>query len=249
MNNRLAIVLAAGKGTRMRSDLPKVLVEVRGRAMVHFVLDALRAARIDMVLVVVGYRSDEVRRALAGRNGLLFVEQSPQLGTGHAVKVCRDHLQGREGPVVVLSGDSPLVQPDSLLKLLELYERERPACILGTQYRNDPTGLGRVVRDARGGFVGIVEEKDATRQQRAITEVNMSTYVFDCGELLHCLDRIQNNNRQGEYYITDGPGILRAEGKDVRALPELKPCEALTINTLEELAAVETEMKRLGYGK
>jgi bifunctional UDP-N-acetylglucosamine pyrophosphorylase/glucosamine-1-phosphate N-acetyltransferase/UDP-N-acetylglucosamine pyrophosphorylase len=247
MSNRLAIVLAAGKGTRMDSDLPKVLVGVCNRPMIRFVIDALAAAGIDAICVVVGYRGDEVRRALSDQNHLIFVDQVPQLGTGHAVMVCREHLLGRTGPVAILTGDSPLVQPDSLSALLALYEQERPACILGTQYRDDPTGLGRIVRDARGGFLGIVEEKDATREQRAITEVNMSTYVFDCGELVHCLDRIENDNRQGEYYLTDAPGILCAEGKDVRALPVLKPCEALSINTLEELAVVEAEMIRMGY--
>lgn len=247
MSNRLAIVLAAGKGTRMESDLPKVLVEVCGRPMIRYVVEALAAADIDTVCVVVGYRGDEVRRTLSDQNHLVFVDQEPQLGTGHAVMVCREHLIGREGPVAVLTGDSPLVQPDSLSALLTLYDRERPACILGTQYRDDPIGLGRIVRDERGRFVGIVEEKDATDEQRAITEVNMSTYVFDCPELVRCLERIENDNRQGEYYLTDAPGILRDEGKDVRALPVLKPCEALSINTLEELAAVEAEMKRMGY--
>jgi bifunctional UDP-N-acetylglucosamine pyrophosphorylase/glucosamine-1-phosphate N-acetyltransferase/UDP-N-acetylglucosamine pyrophosphorylase len=247
MSNRLAIVLAAGKGTRMKTDLPKVVVEVCRRPMIHFVLDALEKVGVDTVCVVVGYRSDEVRYALSGRNNLIYVDQVPQLGTGHAVMVCREHLLGRDGPVAILTGDSPLLQPDSLSALFELYEQGRPACILGTQYRDDPTGLGRIVRDAQGGFLGIVEEKDATEQQRAITEVNMSTYVFDCTELVHCLDRIGNHNRQGEYYLTDAPGILRKEGKDVRALPVLKPCEALSINTLEELAVVEAEMKRMGY--
>jgi bifunctional UDP-N-acetylglucosamine pyrophosphorylase/glucosamine-1-phosphate N-acetyltransferase/UDP-N-acetylglucosamine pyrophosphorylase len=247
MSHRLAIVLAAGKGTRMKTDLPKVLVEVCGRPMIHFVLDALEKAGVEAICVVVGYRGNQVRRALSDRNHLTFVEQATQLGTGHAVMMCRQHLCGREGPVMVLTGDSPLVQPDSLKTLFAWYDRERPACILGTQYRKDPTGLGRILRDSQGGFLGIVEEKDGTEQQRAITEVNMSTYVFDCPELLYCLQRIENDNRQGEYYLTDGPGILRREGKDVRALPVLKPCEALSINTLEERAIVEREMKRLGY--
>jgi bifunctional UDP-N-acetylglucosamine pyrophosphorylase/glucosamine-1-phosphate N-acetyltransferase/UDP-N-acetylglucosamine pyrophosphorylase len=247
MSNRLAIVLAAGKGTRMESNLPKVLVEVCGRPMIRYVLDALATADVDTVCVVVGYRGDEVRRALCDHDHLIFVDQVPQLGTGHAVMMCREHLIGRKGPVAILTGDSPLVQPDSLSALFDLNERERPACILGTQYRDDPTGLGRILRDDQGVFLGIVEEKDATEQQRAITEVNMSTYVFDCPELVGCLDRIENENRQGEYYLTDAPGILREEGKDVRALPVLKPCEALSINTLEELAAVEAEMKRMGY--
>jgi bifunctional UDP-N-acetylglucosamine pyrophosphorylase/glucosamine-1-phosphate N-acetyltransferase/UDP-N-acetylglucosamine pyrophosphorylase len=163
--------------------------------------------------------------------------------------MCQPQLAEYDGPVVVLTGDSPLVQPASLTTLLDIFQRDRPACILGTAHRDHPAGLGRIVRDREGGFAGIVEEKDATPAQRAITEVNLSTYVFDCRELFHCLALTQNNNRQREFYVTDGPGILKAEGKDVRALPVLQPCESLSVNTLDELAAVETELKRMGYGE
>jgi len=247
MSEPIAIVLAAGQGTRMKTDLPKVLVEVCARPMIHFALNALEEAGIQRKLVVVGYRAGDVRRELAARNGIAFVLQSEQLGTGHAVKVCRDELADHDGPVLVVTGDSPLAQSESFAQLLNLYEQDRPACILGTQYNDRPTGLGRIVRDEEGNFLGIVEEKDATEQQRAITEVNMSTYVFDCRELFHALDHVQNDNRQREYYVTDCPGILRNEGKDVRALPVLKPCEALSINTLADLERVEAEMRKMGY--
>ncbi len=249
MSDRVAVVLAAGMGTRMETDLPKVLVEVCGRPMVEFVLDAVEAAGVDRILVVVGYRAAYVRRSLKRRDHVQYVEQTEQLGTGHAVQVCCEHLLGHQGAVLVLTGDSPLVQPDSLAALFDLLEREKPACIMGTGHRDNPTGFGRIVRDEEGDFAEIVEEKDATPPQRAITEVNLSTYVFDGPELLRCLAQIKNNNRQREYYITDGPGILRSEGKDVRALPVLQPCEALSVNTLEELALVEAEMRRMGYGK
>ena len=243
----LAVVLAAGKGTRMKSDLPKVLFEVCGRPLIEFVLDALDAAGIGRVVVVVGYRADEVRRRLAGRDNLVFVEQTEQLGTGHAVMVCRPVLETHRGPVVIVTGDSPLTQADSLRKLLAEFEQGRPACILGTLSRSDPQGLGRILRDAEGHFLGIVEDKDATEEQRKISEVNMSTYVFDCEELLDALQRIDNRNRQGEFYLTDCPGVLKNAGKDVRALPALQPCEALSVNTVEELKSVEAEMRRLGY--
>jgi len=246
MTSRLAVVLAAGKGTRMESELPKVLVEAAGRPLIDYVLDALDRAEVDRVLVVVGYRADDVRRALSGRDNIDFVEQREQLGTGHAVKVCEEHLRQHEGPVIVLTGDSPMVQPSSLKELLSLYDEARPACILGTLDKQDPSGLGRIVRDERGNFLGIVEQKDATEEQRAITEVNMSTYVFDCGPLQMALDRMTNDNKQGEYYITDCPGILKDAGHDVRALPVLKECEALSVNTVEDLVAVEAELQRMG---
>jgi len=243
----MAVVLAAGKGTRMKSDLPKVLCRVCNRPMIEFVLDALEAAGIGRIIVVVGYRSEDVKRELAGRDNLVFVEQTEQHGTGHAVMVCRSELEDHDGPTVILAGDSPLTQADSLVQLLDLFLKRRPACILGTLHKKDPTGLGRIVRDADDAFVGIVEDKDATEEQRRITEVSVSTYVFDGPELLHALDHIDNNNAQGEYYVTDCPGVLIGEGKDVRALPVLQPCEALSINTVGQLEIVEAEMRKMGY--
>lgn len=247
MSDTTAVVLAAGKGTRMKGDLPKVLFPTCGRPMIHFVLDALEQAGVDRTIVVIGYRGDLVRQELAERQNLAFVEQTEQHGTGHAVKVCSGELEGHEGPVLIVTGDSPLLQPSSVKALLDLFAAEQPAAVLGTLNKDNPAGLGRIVRDAEGNFQGIVEERDATEAQKKITEVNMSTYVFDCGELLHALGLMRNDNKQGEYYITDCPGILLSEGKDVRALPVLKPCEALSINTVEELAIVDAEMRKLGY--
>jgi bifunctional UDP-N-acetylglucosamine pyrophosphorylase/glucosamine-1-phosphate N-acetyltransferase/UDP-N-acetylglucosamine pyrophosphorylase len=245
MRERMAIVLAAGKGTRMDSELPKVLVPACGRPMVEYVLDALEQAGVLRVVVVVGYRADEVRRTLAHRANIAFVEQKQQLGTGHAVMVCRDELVGREGAVLILTGDSPLVQVRSLKTLLDRFEQDRPACILGTLRKDDPKGLGRIVRDECGEFLAIVEEKDATPEQKAVNEVNMSTYVFHVPDLVFALDRLKNYNAQKEFYLTDCPGILRAAGKPVVALPVLKPCEALSVNNMAELRNVENEMRRL----
>jgi bifunctional UDP-N-acetylglucosamine pyrophosphorylase/glucosamine-1-phosphate N-acetyltransferase/UDP-N-acetylglucosamine pyrophosphorylase len=246
-NSSVAVVLAAGKGTRMKSDLPKVLFPVFDRPMIEYVLDALEKAGVQRVIVVIGYRAQLVREALADRTNLTFVEQTEQLGTGHAVMVCRSELQSHDGPVLIVTGDAPLTRPTSVVQLLEEFQQGRPACILGTLHKDDPHGLGRIVRDERGEFVAIVEEKDATDEQRRGTEVNMSTYVFDCGELLHALDHIDNDNRQAEYYVTDCPGVLRKEGKDVRALAVLEPCEALSVNTVEQLRLVEAELRKMGY--
>jgi bifunctional UDP-N-acetylglucosamine pyrophosphorylase/glucosamine-1-phosphate N-acetyltransferase len=242
MSQSLAIVLAAGKGTRMKSDLPKVLFEVRGRPMIHYVLDALFEGGIHRALVVVGHRAEMVRSALADRDRIEFVLQAEQLGTGHAVMACRDHLAGHDGPVMVVAGDSPMMQSSSIAALLEEYDRQEPACILGTICKQDPAGLGRIVRDAAGNFQAIVEEKDASEEQLRIREVNMSYYVFRCRDLLDSLDHLRADNAQGEYYITDCPGVLVAQGKRVSARNVLQPCEALSINTIEELAAVEEAM-------
>ena len=238
----IAVVLAAGKGTRMKSELPKVLCEANGRPLVRYVFDALRSAGVGGLVAVVGYQADLVRERLADVSELDFALQEEQLGTGHAVMMCRQQLQNHDGPVVVVAGDSPMMQSSSIRKLLDEYANTQPACILGTLEHQDPTGLGRIVRDDEGNFVGIVEHKDATDQQRQIKEVNMSTYVFDCQKMLAALDKLDNKNQQNEYYITDLPAILLAEKEDVRALPVLEPIEALSVNTVEQLAEVEQAM-------
>jgi UDP-N-acetylglucosamine diphosphorylase/glucosamine-1-phosphate N-acetyltransferase len=245
MLSTIAVVLAAGKGTRMKSDLPKVLVPVAGRPMIEYVLDALAAAGVPNTIVVIGYRGDLVRETLARRRSVTFVEQREQLGTGHAVMACREALAAHDGAVLVVTGDSPLMQTASIKALLTEFDRIRPACLLGTAHRSDPVGLGRIVRDADGHFRGIVEDRDATPDQRRITEVNMSCYVFDCHDLLGALGKIGRHNAQGEYYITDCPSILLQDGKRVEALPVLQPCEALSINTVDELAVVESELIKL----
>jgi bifunctional UDP-N-acetylglucosamine pyrophosphorylase / glucosamine-1-phosphate N-acetyltransferase len=157
--------------------------------------------------------------------------------------MCRPQLAAHRGPVVVVAGDSPMLQASSVAALLDEFADRRPAGLIGTVRRDDPTGYGRILRDAAGNFTGIVEEKDATPQQRAIREINVSTYVFDAQELLAALDQLRADNSQLEYYITDCPAILMAAGKQVAALNVLKPVEALSINNPEELAQVEAAMR------
>lgn len=243
MAEPFAIVLAAGKGTRMKSERPKVLIEVCNRPMIGYVLDALRAAGINRVAVVVGYEAKLVEQTLAGDNRLQFVLQSEQKGTGHAVMMCRDVLEGVTGPVVVVTGDSPLIQGETVKKLLDEFQASGAACVLGTVHRENPAGLGRIVRDENGNFAAIVEEKDATPRQKTLTEVNMSYYVFNRDDLIAALAEITPKNAQGEYYLTDCPGLLKQQGKRVVALPVLKPSEGLSINTLDELAAVEDALR------
>ncbi|MEK6236782.1 MAG: NTP transferase domain-containing protein [Planctomycetales bacterium] len=234
-----AIIMAAGKGTRMNSPLPKVLVEVAGKPMIDYVLDALAKAGARRSVVVVGHQADLVREHLHARPGVEFVTQEEQLGTGHAVMVCRETLKNHAGPIIVVAGDSPLMRAASIAGLLDQYEQDRPACLLGTAKKDDPAGLGRILRDEAGEFVGIVEEKDADETQRLIQEVNLSTYVFSPGDLFESLGEIQPNNSQGEYYVTDCPGLLRSKGKSVRAWPGLHPHEAFSVNQPRELAVVE----------
>lgn len=248
MNDPCAVILAAGKGTRMKSDLPKVLCRVVDRPMIHFVLDALEEAGVRRHIVVVGHQADAVRQELSSRDSQIdFVVQEPQLGTGHAVQVCRSFLESVDGPTIVLAGDSPLVQPSSLKKLLDHFRDTQPALLLGTLEKDDPTGLGRIVRNEAGEFTGIVEHKDATEQQRAIREVNMSTYLFRTPDLLWALDHLSNDNAQSEYYLTDCAKLLRNDNRPVEALPVLQQCESLSINNVDELQIVDETMRAMGY--
>ncbi|MBB3208769.1 bifunctional UDP-N-acetylglucosamine pyrophosphorylase/glucosamine-1-phosphate N-acetyltransferase/UDP-N-acetylglucosamine pyrophosphorylase [Rhodopirellula rubra] len=245
----LAVILAAGKGTRMNSDLPKVLCPVVDRPMIHFVLDAATRAGIGKKVVVIGYEKQAVRDELQtrGESDIVFAEQNEQLGTGHAVQMCREHLEGHDGLTLVIAGDSPLVQSESLKTLIEHFEKTRPALLLGTLTKDDPTGLGRIVRDDSGQFTGIVEHKDATEEQRQIKEVNMSTYLFSTPDLLWALSNLSNDNAQGEYYLTDCARLLNESGRAVEALPVLKDCESLSINNPEELKLVDQTMRAMGY--
>jgi len=246
MTETTAVVLAAGKGTRMRSELPKVLFPVLGRAMIHWVLDALQSAGIRQIIVVVGYRAELIRNELSGR-GVDFAVQSEQLGTGHAVQVCRPLLEKGDKPVLVVAGDSPMIQASSVRELIEEFEESGFDCLLGTLIKENPYGLGRIVRDSKINFLRIVEHKDASLEQRQISEVNMSTYLFERPSLLWALDNLKNNNSQAEYYLTDCPELLLNNGRKVDAKPVLKACESLSINTIDELAMVESKMREMGY--
>jgi UDP-N-acetylglucosamine diphosphorylase/glucosamine-1-phosphate N-acetyltransferase len=247
MTARRAIVLAAGKGTRMNSELPKVLATVHGKTLVEHVLDAISQAGVSHSLVVVGYREELVKKQLEDRQDVTFVSQHEQRGTGHAVQVCEPQLRQMQGPLLVVAGDSPMIQADSVKQLFEHFEQHQPACLLGTLQVANPEGLGRIVRDDDGRFESIVEQHDASPEQLAISEVNMSTYLFDMCQLRAALAKLDTENSQSEYYLSDCPGILKANGHRVEALDVLKPCEGLSINTIEQLHEVEAEMKRMEY--
>ena len=244
MNNNqvAAVVLAAGKGTRMNLPGPKVLVPLAGRPMIHYVMDTLQRLGVPRVVVVVGHQAPLVEEALAPWPQTEFVLQAQQRGTGHAVQVCQETLQDHQGPVLILTGDSPLVRAESLRKLLEQFHAHQAACVLGTAIKDDPHGFGRIVRDAQGRFQAIVEEKDASEEQRRIREVNLSCYVFRPRDLWESLARVEPKNQQGEYYLTDCPGILHRWGRTVLACPVHLPVESISINTPEELKKAEAAL-------
>lgn len=247
----IAIVLAAGRGARMGGDLPKVLFEAAGKPLVEWVLKALDAAGVHEKIVVVGYGADLVEAALRGIPGVSFAHQKEQRGTGDAVAAAASLIESRlhagadsHRPVVVVCGDSPMLRPQSVTGLLGQWADRQAACLLGTAITQDPTGLGRIVRDSRGIFQKIVEHKEATADELAICEVNMSTYVFEARDLLRSLVHLQNANASGEYYLTDCPGLLLAEGLTVDAVACLDPSETLSVNTPSQLAAVAEALQR-----
>ena len=249
MEAPVALVLAAGKSTRMKSAVPKVLHPVCGRPMIEYVLDAARAAGVGRIVAIVGHAADQVRAALSGQADVEFALQSEQKGTGHAVMMCRDALRAHDGAVMILTGDAPLMRSSSFAGLLEDFRQQQAACVIGTAHTANNFGLGRIVRDAAGTFLKIVEEKDATPDERQITEINVGCYVFDCRSLLAALDQLQPNNKQGEYYLTDCCGILKSQGATVIASPRLDISEALGVNTRQQLAEVTQHMQRVALAR
>lgn len=244
-----AIILAAGKGTRMGSDLPKVLHPVADRPMVHWVIDACEQAGAIRQVIVVGHEADRVREALAEREQCLFVEQRQQLGTGHAVMMAGEVYarDGEQVDVLVLYGDGPLIRAQTLRRLVAAHRGSGAAATLATAMLDDPRGYGRIIRDANGRFAGIVEQKDADERQQAIREVNPGIYCFRADALFEALGRIGNTNAKGEYYLTDVPGLLASEGRKVELVEAMAAEDVLSINTPQQLAEVDGLMRqRLG---
>ena len=243
-----AIIMAAGKGTRMGGDLPKVLYPVAGEPMVKWVVRACREAGADRCILVVGYQQELVREALKDEAGVEFVEQLEQKGTAHAVQMAQPVFEGKPiGDVFVLAGDGPLIRAQTLSRLLEVHRRSHAAATLATAVIEDPTGYGRIVRDGDGHFDAIVEQKDASDEQRAIREVNPSYYCFDGAKMFQTIDQIGANNAQGEYYITDTPGLLKTQGQTVTVVDAVPPEDVLSINNPDQLAEVDRILRdRLG---
>ena len=241
-----AILLAAGKGTRMNSDLPKVMLEVADRPMLRWVLDACFEAGVQRCFVVVGHRASDVQQAFADEPRCTFVEQSPQLGTAHAVEMTRPHFRELPpGDVFVLAGDGPLIRAATLKQLLQTHRETGAAATLATAVLDDPTGYGRIVRHApQNTFARIVEQKDADPDELLIREVNPSYYCFRRQDLFAALQQIGNDNNQGEYYLTDAPGILRQQGRPVELVDAVPADDVLSINTPHQLAAVDRLLRQ-----
>lgn len=222
----------------MSSDRPKVLHEVGGRPMVSHVIDAVRPVCTDGVVVVVGYGAEQVVGA-CGEDGVRFVRQDEQLGTGHAVAQCERELSGFSGTVIVLNGDVPCLTTQTIRRFAAYHDRQGAAATVLTAVFNEPTGYGRIVRGEAGELVEIVEEKDADDATRRIHEVNSGLFCFDKAKLFGALARIGRRNVQKEYYLTDVISVLRADLETVRAHRAEDPNEVAGVNTDEELSAIQ----------
>lgn len=238
MANIATVILAAGKGTRMKSDLPKVLHPLNDRPMIHYVVDVAEAINSEKTVLIIGHKRELVKEMTADR-GVEYAVQDPQLGTGHAVMQTQPNFESYEGNVLVLSGDVPLLRAESIQKLIDYHvENDRLATLL-TAEMEDPTGYGRVVRDAEGNVAKIVEEKDADEETRKIKEINVGIYIFKGAELYKTLPMVKNDNRQSEYYLPDVLKIYVEQGEKLAAVMTPDVEETHGINTIDQLKNAE----------
>ena len=234
---KCALVLAAGQGKRIKSDLPKVLHKVCGKEMVNHVIDSVRDAGIDDVNLIIGKGAELVQNGTSDRN-VSYSFQEEQLGTGHAVKCAKSFLEGKKGVVAVFAGDTPLIKKSTIEELFNEHINNENAATILTSLVKDPTGYGRIVRDESGQVLKIVEHKDCTEDELKINEMNTAIYCFDIELLVIALDKINNNNNQGEYYLTDVIEILKEENKKVGAvITEFE--ETIGVNSRVQLAEAE----------
>ena len=236
------VILAAGKGTRMKSNLPKVLHPLAGRPMIAYSLDLARAVSQMPPVVIVGHKADEVKAAVGKQ--AIFVEQTEQLGTGHAVMQAEAALAGRAETVMVYAADMPLITPETLQRLRQTHEASGAALTMLSVIAEDPRGFGRVVRGADGRALAIVEEIEATEEQKAIRELNAGVYCFEAEWLWPALKRLRPSPRKGEYYLTDLVGLAVADGRKVEVVTAETPEEVLGVNTRVHLAEAEAVVRR-----
>ncbi len=222
-----AIILAAGKGTRMREDRPKVLTTIFGKSFIEYVIHSLRAAGVTRIIPIVGFQAERVISIL-GPN-FEYGIQNEQLGTGHAVKMARDYLFGQEGLTLIIAGDQPFIEPATIKALIQLHQNESNALTLLSIDNPFPYGYGRILRNSNQ-VVGMVEESDATEEQKSITEVNLSTYCFDNQLLWKHINELTDNNKKKEYYINDLVSIFNRRGYRVNALQSKNYLESIGIN-------------------
>jgi UDP-N-acetylglucosamine diphosphorylase/glucosamine-1-phosphate N-acetyltransferase len=242
-----AVILAAGEGTRMKSDLAKVLHEINGQPMIVHVLEALSEVAPEKTIIIIGHQAEAVREKLSASDvrfsGLDFALQRERLGTGHAVQQAEPALEGFNGTIMVLTGDTPLLRRATLAEFIRFHRESGASATVMSAEVDDASGYGRILRDENGDLLGIVEHKDATEEQRRIGEYNSGMFCFESDILFPALGRVDRKNVQGEYYLTDIMGILRSDGKRVAVFKIADAGEVMGINDRDQLAEAERMMK------
>lgn len=237
------IIIGAGKGTRMKSSLPKVLHPLAGRPLIAHVLDLAVSLTPQQLITVVGHQAGAVR-AVCEPQGATCVLQEPQLGTGHAVAQAEPHLRDFQGDVLVLYGDVPLLQAHTVRALWEEHRRQHATVTVLTADLDNPTGYGRIIRDAQGRMLRIVEERDATEAQRAVHEINSGIYCLDAAFLFAALAQVGQDNAQGEQYLTDVVAVAVAQQATVAHVRTADAQEIMGVNTRADLAHLEAILRR-----
>jgi len=239
--NTVAVILAAGKGKRMKSFLPKVLHQIAGRPIIDYIVSTCENLKIPRMILVIGHKKEMVKDFFQQKKqkGLEFVEQKKLLGTGHAVLQTKNLLSNWDGELLVLCGDVPFLSAKTIRKILETHRKTKAQATVLTAIWDDPSGYGRVVKNKNGSVEKIVEEKDASPKEKRIKEVNTGTFCFDALSLFPALDRIKSENKQKEYYLTDVVEIFRKDNKRVSALVAKNPWETSGINSLTQLKKME----------
>lgn len=240
LNHRYVVILAAGKGTRMKSKLYKVLHPVAGKPMVEHILNQVTKTNPSEVITVVGHGAQAIKEHLGERSQ--YALQEEQLGTGHAVLQAKSYLAGKKGTTLVITGDTPLLTAETLTKLFDYHQGKNASATILTAHAENPMGYGRIIRDHVGIVEKIVEQKDATEKEARVQEINTGTFCFDNESLFEALDKIDTNNAQGEYYLTDIIEILKKEGKSIAAYQMADLSEAMGINDRVALAQANERM-------
>ncbi len=240
MNTR-ALILAAGKGKRMKSERSKVLHKISGKSLIEFVVDALDIDEIERTGVIVSEQNIHVIREVLG-NRVDYIVQKKQLGTGHAVLSAENWLSGFEGKIVVVVGDAPFLEKETVRGLLNQFEAKKYACLLLSAIYDKPPAYGRSVRKEKKDLIKIVEDRDASDEEKKIKEVSSSHYCFDKTKLFSALEQVKNENAQGEYYLPDVIKIIIQNGESVEVLPVNNPIITFGINSQEDLIMAEKMM-------